>query len=775
MSRKINISIQGLYKKKKTAVQEDEQDVVYPTLLNDDLPSLGTVQIEIFDAETFWDDDEEEWVDASLYTGDVEEKGSLSFQIRGCGKYLAREDQHIVKYVGNNFLIDEEALASEYDDPSYAQRWKRRPLNFVLVDSDRDEDKRWDHTGKLFNIRASLTKMKGERPKKDVSPDLIVDGTKKGGSIKTQTDPNRILFTAVVPGSYGLSLVEVGTKTVGHYFNLNGTTRQYCVDWLEPEGIFFAPFDTVDTDTVKVTDEPRFDADAIDPRIIRATAGGVSKVQVFYMPRHWAYYCRLATRTIEDHLVENRNDLSFFYTGPIGDYRGFSELRGEFMVPSLDPLLCLNQWHQCFIVNFWAGGWSRPWPSAAVLYGDWDCWGTASLGFSPLGEQSGLLENVGVYDLVWNGDCRAVYNHGIPGDLSARVYETRNMSCMVLTQQPTYTHYVGLWWERWPGELDLLKAPFDGDAANFYKQANPPEETSYEYELIGDESKEEAIEHLKALGLSEQEAQEIVIGGQNSLHVLSQAITHECRAKRGQDTHHAHGMTWTCPDGKILTTTEEDGAHLYGVTARENRIAPLWNSIVNSKFWSNYKQHADIGGSGYITDDIPFGVGMSPNKAGTLIAIVKVGSKVSYVWQKIDEELTERILPISGDYSGHFVGFEQHDKAVSRDREDYELGDIHGLIVNHFSGVRRKLERILVAYDVSCRDHPAYGWFEELENHGKNRCWRSPSSPGVVALERPVYVMVTREMPIRASSRRYLREEYGESYLSVSKDYKNGR
>ena len=59
----------------------------------------------------------------------------------------------------------------------------------------------------------------------------------------------------------------------------------------------------------------------------------------------------------------------------------------------------------------------------------------------------------------------------------------------------------------------------------------------------------------------------------------------------------------------------------------------------------------------------PAGLGISPDKAGSLVGIITEGksrNKILYVWRKTDEEFEVNNLSVRGNYEGHKISFESH-------------------------------------------------------------------------------------------------------------------
>ncbi len=765
---------------------DDSQEESFPLAEHSNYPKelealggLATVEIEFYDAETqsagggtFTD---------STFCGNVSQKGQKEFTLDSCGRTVLIKPQFDIRYIGNDFLVSDAKILSEFGPNG---NWSRRPLPFVLRDQDRDEKKRWIQTGGKFNLRAKLLRSETNIVQ-DCSPDLLTDHENKGGIIKTQVSPNKIVFRALIPGKYGLAIQEIGNKSVCHSVHQVEENAKYCIDWLGEEGLLFANIDSY-SDKIKITASPTFDSDEVKGNFINAIGGIITKVRVFWMPRHWAFYTRLGTETTEEvwfsHSISFQSvysqvspivildcgdidpfvncEVGFFYGGPYESDEIYSD-EYPYGIPgaSVNPLICLAYCEGekyssgSGIGGYTIGPWSGSWVLDNGTYGHF------------------------IETKVWED-----YHNYEAGANSADVSMTYYLSATC----PTRTQYVGLWWDRWPGDFDIFKTPVNDSEVKLREQWNPIQLPNIVYTLVGDESYDEAIEKLTTLGLTEEEAKEIILGGQNSIHHMSHTVYTESFVKIAQTLHDLHGMAWTCCDLKPIDHTlaiQDDywyqtlpaQVYVYGKTTRSDLFKPIWDRILASNYWTQYGQYA-VGypdGDAYIDDDIPFGLGISPNKTGTLLAVVKVGSKRFYVWQKTDEVLTERRLAITDNYAGHFTPFEPSDGA--QDDRDSPLGEVGGPVRDHFIGENRKLTSILPLYSVDCIEHAAYGWFEDLPTIGKRQCWTEKAATADVELEMPVYVMISRERALDNGAR-VMREQCvvdGYEYLSFDEAQRN--
>lgn len=197
-------------------------------------------------------------------------------------------NEWIYTLFSNSMSHDVDALANEWDSTNEL-RFLRKPIGIV---TDRDGSYRWTMSGEQ-NIRIRLIREFEADPKCDVSPDLLLDDEKVGGvTIKEGTPgdiPSQYKYRGL--GKFHIKLDEIGTRSFAQYLNkhpVNGT--EYAWDWIEPPGFYWCPFDTSDTTNFKVTTEPSYDADAVTFPIISVI--GTKRIELFLIPRTWAYYCR---------------------------------------------------------------------------------------------------------------------------------------------------------------------------------------------------------------------------------------------------------------------------------------------------------------------------------------------------------------------------------------------------------------------------------------------------------------------------------------------------
>lgn len=785
MSRRINLHIEGLKKNGREIAQEADRDIVWPTMLEDDQPFLGSFVFKFFRGDTKWDPDLDEgkggWVPIPEWTGPLTEKGRVKWSETSTGPFSHTVEDIDFVYVGNDFLLTASQLQAEYGSDA-SDPWKRMPLNVV---TSRDEDyKRWAVFQGGLNIRLRLlVDSDVSKAKFDVSQDLLKDNTKKGcWRFVDRTDPEQSdefrLSGLASPRRFGLEVHEVGTKSLCHYIHQSDPGRSelsYGIDWLEPEGIFICPFNTLDTDNYKVTKEPDYTADAVDGRILIPRAK--TDVEVYFVFRRWAYHCRMA------HIHKET------IPGP-KDYLFTTHVVGVGYVAGAESVGCTDTWDYssdpCGHFQASCGINTTDHPAVVV-----DCSGTYS------GEGVFREDYYGLACCPWNsnivfgwqdGGCKIVASsgndcpytmYGLPDLWNGGWYPcpdcsvcwaacSRSMAYTWKITFPAYTRYygnsyIGLWWGPPPVDFFLSGISERSGQAEFAYTLDPdtPQQTAL-FDLIGDESYDDAVEHLIQAGSTAEEAAAAILSGYNSLHYYAPSEWAKIRVQTplwapetGFDTRWIVNRFCSTADGKLFSpryvanpNPPDQDAILY--TGVDDQFANLWRSIDNSEFAKTYwkpndgYEHEESGYCGRDPwMDVPYGVGLSPMRAGALCALVKIHNKVYYVWRTTDEEFTEQFASIAGtEFAKPFVSF-----------EGPEAGPCYQFYV-HFSGEGRRNTHILTPKQAVCTTASAYGLPRIPVTLNPYSTCEDSRVPFIVAgaaqvqLESPVYPIISRERAV---------------------------
>lgn len=751
MPRRINLTIDGLRKKQAPKPVEPDPDVVWPTMLEDDAPSISQFVFKCFRGDTEWDAEEEEWKTIPAWA-EVSEKGVYHWSETATRPHNNTVEDIDFKYIGNNFVLTTEQVQAEYGAEA-EDKFNRMPLQ--IVTEREEDDKRWTMFANGMNARFRLLKENDTtKPKFDVSPDLMEDKEQKGSwKFVNQTDiakPDEYrLRNLIIPAKYGLEVKEIGTKSICHYIQHVETDPllSYGVDWLDPEGIFICPFNTLDTDNYKITREPDYAADAVDGHILFAM--GITNVEIYFMFRRWAYYCRIA-HIQTDHYEGGDEELIYVETC------GFSDEPG--LCGSCAGLSCEDpfQYDECERYRESCG--RDPEDDVWVHV---DCARSCS--------DTALYKDEQLMCHDWSSTSTCSW---VDGGCHQTSYETSDSdpyecedpawSLHSASVSNTYTQtitggwryygnsYIGLWWGAPPVGFFLPSLSEKTREASFiYKDGE--ELTGVLVNLVGDESHDEAVQHFTDAGGDEQLTGEI-LGGYNSLHYFAPIRWTRLLVENpllDTDIRDVLNRFCSTADGKLLKI-ETEGIRRYKGT--DNQLAVLWTHILESDFFTTYWPMGMSGGvpnpiyaqveSGYCTRnafrDVPYGVGLSPMKEGTLCAIIKVRNKPYYVWRKTDEDFTERYLSVSGipPETKPFVSFEGS--------EDGRALDFY----IHFSGEGRKNTHILATKEAVCQTYAHYGLEDPSPDYPIEDCEKIipfiERGAGQVELESPVYPIISR-------------------------------
>ncbi len=312
----IHLSIEKQKRKKDPL----HTDIVGPTMLPDDEYIPKGLQMDFYRGDTepnpnaTPENGEPEWRVVPEWCGLPETHVTTAkFQEDSTGRYRFDQVDFTYEYVKNDFRVPDSVIETEYssDNPD---RWNRQPLASLDISEgqygrpdQQDLYEHWtlcdsiDQDYSRVNVRCTLKKKKKDETshKYDVSPDLLLDGDQKGRwkyregvTGGTDEEPLQYKTRPSSPGKYGIQIQEVGTKSFFHYLYqsdfIGGGPIGYTASWSDPEGIFYSPFDTTDTNNFKVTRQPSYSADAVSGLLLDLKRK--QKVQLYLMPRRWAYF-----------------------------------------------------------------------------------------------------------------------------------------------------------------------------------------------------------------------------------------------------------------------------------------------------------------------------------------------------------------------------------------------------------------------------------------------------------------------------------------------------
>lgn len=777
---KINITLKGL-KRKPQEEEEPRRHVVWPTMIPDDDYQHGNVEVFLYRGDTRrTGGDSGPWELISDWEGALSEKSSYTLDLDD-EMFAKYNEKHIFHYIGNDYKVAESVIATEYGSDN-EHRWIRHPI-FLVTDRDGETYTQWNMANgltdrPLTNVRCRLRKA-ADTTKYETSPDLNSSGDQKGTwrydpgyeGNGPDDEPADLKLIGPALARYGLSLEEVGTKAVAHYIGNDDPFAQtvgYTMEWIEPEGIMFQPFNTADSDNFKVTREPSYSADAVNGKFIRPDRNRT--VEVYWMPRRWAYYCRTfetehytsgeGTYTFTRNILceqppgsdsTQRCDFNIYYPESVQPWyqatgnptcSQFTYSPFDCAEYILEPSASFQtiEWE---VVNF-SGSFEGEWYTIHYQCTAGDCIGI------PTTDEVDIQDEV--EDSWWEKSYTVTYG----GDIM--VHEVNHNVCLwwgspPLTQTPLYK----------PGQqetMTVLTFHADDDPPTFEYPSgiNYPgsgwggdEDHREEVTLFLGETLTEAKTHALAAGI-DSDVVDAIITGYSSTGILK---TTRWFRVAPEDL-----------DGRIPTVGEVD---FTTVTAWP---ASPWTSTFNltpfdgymtgsdedygrlqigfpQSFWDAYyagysgniydKYVSPLVDSRLSYDDIPWGVGLSPAIEGTLCAVIKYDNSVLFVWRKTAETFTLRQAHISGpSFTLPLLSFED---AVPDLMYELEIC---------FSGTGRKLDAILPPKQLICAGYDELDITDIPPTDHVGCDYRvhnfvEVSGAGTYQLESPVYPIFSRE------------------------------
>lgn len=766
-----------------------KRNIVWPTFIPDDEARHGNVEISLFRGDTKREYDSYGlWVIIPEWEGALSEKGSYQLDLN-TDKFVKYNERHIFHYIGNDYLVSEDVIAAQYG-PDNEYRWTREPI-FLVTDKDTMNTTQWEMSDDLdgrpyINAKCALTK--GPSVEKYYnSPDHDRDNTQRGawqydpgtdGATVPEDEPATMKLIGLAQVRHGIKLEEIGTKAVCHYLGNDDERANsvgYIMEWIEPEGIMYIPFDTADSANFKVTREPSYSAAAVNGKFIQPDQNRT--LEVYWMPRRWAYYYRtfetehstigVGSVTITDEADchqpvelgdEYRCDFDVYLTGP----------------PNLDlyydgtgnPLCSQISYEDTTCADYL---YTLP---VSVGLGSIITWentlfeGTLTAEFWKLSVDASTYDGV-LYPII--GEQATLHDDAFSESFWERSYSATFGGDV---RRYTVDHYVGLFWASPPRGYTVPYKPGTTETLKMlgFKTGNPPDFTnrhfnsvwggawgdddpSYEHDVtvyLG-ETEAQAIEHAVAAGYTQEEAEAHVITGYTNVGMLKMT-----RWFRPQPDVFDFGDNWahfeyvnTWPAS--AWTAASNFLPFEGYLEAPDEDYGMFRSGCTTAFWDTYykgysgdpnrRKMSPLCYPRNAYDDVPAGIGLSPAIEGTLCAVIKYDTRVYYVWRKTDEEFTLRQAHISGpSFTTPLCPFED---AIPDSR--YELE-------NCFSGEGRKLTHILPPKAMVCRkanDASLNMTDEPLTD--KWGCDFRPETfieitgPGQYELEAPVYPIQSRE------------------------------
>jgi len=281
--------------------------------------------------------------------------------------------------------------------------------------------------------------------------------------------------------------------------------------------------------------------------------------------------------------------------------------------------------------------------------------------------------------------------------------------------------------------------------------------------LIWSETSTETKAHAISAGVEAEIVEKIDTGGLScNMHVCFDSTGNRVKLNIGLG---GIGFAWGNLDQVCNTSlcgpvrTPADNADMYerlspSPDSDNFGIKALWDVIEESAPWVNTIAllrtaaiaRTDDNSAASRIDMIPYGIGISPSKAGDLVGIIKIREKPYYIWRKTDEVIEEKVVGStrgavrfeSRNADGRLEHFSENGWLA---QVSYNLGDhvYDSDFCDQFSGpATRQMTHVgrsvtLVA-DMVMDDAPS-------ELHG----YATSSGDGAVQLDVPIFVMASKE------------------------------
>lgn len=714
----INTEVELIKEEEVSPVEEEQpsRQTEWPQMLEDpDEPAGAGFNISFFLGSTKEDPaNPGQWIDLDIMTQDPQELGTLSFSIDEGLAYVAPDlygfryypENHEYVYIGNDFNPSQAEIEAEFGSANN-DRFNRRPIE--IVGSEDAKDRRAPLGDGIYNVRIEL--IRGEdNAVFDVCQDLIEDETTTGKVKQTGgdgTDPLNYKWTNPKIGTFGLKVTEKGTRSYRHYFKRakESATLEERSDWIEPEGIFLPVIDTSDSVNFKVTTEPDYTADEVTGKFIKLFPGVKLNVEFYWMTRTWAYYVRHSTWT---ELYEDLSDPIYHTVECV--YRSYYGANQNPCVSDaaiyrredVQSTGCLEQTMLGDCISASGAGAAHCGIVGGTYVCEWKEFGGSGCGFT--------IESTVVSPSFCNTDnCAVTY---------APVH---NFIFRLKPLARDIKHYVGLWYTSAPHDFEVPFVYAEDFTALNTALEGCNDTTEIEPELVlGDRSKANAIQDAIDAGCS-AEIQDDILTGFNAFHIGIGEPLYFSYLSTAYEPYVTQGSLY----GTVLSAKQG--------LAFEQYIDSL---TVDSDFWSAYRDLSDYANK-LDPSDQHIGIGICPEIAGSLLAMVKVNHQVFYIWRRTDEAFTLYGLSnVEPEYAGCKFGFED-------EKTNYDLADFHGF-VEQLDGVLGKCTHIGRTVVVECD--------EDCASHGPcfsdvgSQCNLVPQS-GQIELEAPVYPMLLRYKP----------------------------
>jgi hypothetical protein len=726
MDIEIDIKTKKKQKKRKEADPVVETPEVYPTMLPTDDPLELETVLTFFDGGT--KKSGSNWIDIPGWNNDYEEEdpGNYKMTEQYTTDWQARTQKEFVHapknvdvhiYAATDSRVNPDVIAEEYGEAN-DERWERKPLLTMAYDWQFPGN-RWHVGGSYsaiiggadtlksdmggFNIRAILKSDKDQEvPTAIIDPSMFHAQKARTLQMKWPYHVNELrplVYHGFTGGTYGLQVKDL-SKAWAHYIN-GPSSEDYTYEWIESP--YFCPFDTTDDVNFKVTRTPNFEDDESSGLFIDGR-----EFDVFLMPCRWAFvnYYHQQVLTGDTAVTSGLSDYSGLPPAP--DEDSF-DLHDEMRYYTASG----SEENATVTANIIKSDWY-----VGIMWGRWPCSYTPT-GWLPMG--------------------------GI-GDGEQEGCQKSNL------EKISFFQYTDLGVEGW--QLDLVGT----------------------LSLINQETAEDAKAHYLATTAENEtaeqraaRAEDIYSGGGGDIHIIRDGSSYYVKLGIQTGNGDECGNLDCVKQDKYLMPPPEgsQGADIYNLQAEMAvpfnnpvfDVSCIWSLIENSTYWQQIikplRDAAKPGGNGSIgspmqssrIDEIPYGFGISPSKAGSLVAIIRSGGDAWYVWRKTNEnfETEGRIRTKEGGAKGHLSFLSRN---ADGSLENYSEGSspdgynkyCDGEFPEQFSGdSNRKLTAVGRAGVLEDgEDDPG-----QMSSLKLAKC--TADGPGGYTLHTPIYVLASKE------------------------------
>jgi len=514
-----------------------------------------------------------------------------------------------------------------------------------------------------------------------------------------------------IPRNFGLRLRERTTKSKAFYIGVNSSSAEDTLvvnnswDGLpSSEGMFFNWFDTTDGVTFKVTTEPRYDADEYSGPVVFTRK---VKHRIIVLPRRGAYYLRTRQTVLDSITQIQERSLTFwnchcaassealFYSscpccGPIPYGSGSSGMENECVHSTrtyttttdiVGPAVCCDdgRWVHYPLYTFsfldGHGGYTCVPPCGSEGDQHWQKTTTERW-------EAKQVQHVHTVRLIWDrfpnqfaaADTELRGNYGIViGDESVTYVQATDEDATC----GNYVMVVG----------SSRNVPESSASENFVAcpyPSIPDVNLRGEWILGGSYAPNDTVSLDRILTFQAKIAHEATtdtkpIYGKNWRNCWYYAPSWVASPNYPYPNEWSSLSSYTAPGYSADVSENFWVSFRYGYKIRSFRSLKSYDfrtyqsfsiaSRVQSVFsfmtaaWRKLNHFIDQDYTDELKvcskwDNIPYGYGISPSKAGELVGIIISGQQPYFVWRKTDESFSLDVEPLLNAYEGQFASFE---------------------------------------------------------------------------------------------------------------------